>query len=275
MAIKPTGLTAVAGNLLTSNQASNSSSTGSVAVTITTPTAGHLLVLGAAANASASAVSFTAPSGWSTLYADAAFTFRWGVALFYKIADGTEGPTVTVTSSGTAMDAIYEEVSGNAGTSPGDQSGHATGATPVALATGGATAQANEIAFVIAHSTDHEQLDRGYRIQQSEPVRRHGGRVALLRQVLTATGTVSTSVSQISATRHSRPPSARSRAAHGRAEPGGRYLHAAGCGRDGGRHGRAGQRYRNDHGRGQRRDCAHLDRRGGRGPLPGLFQSQR
>ena len=48
VAIQPTGLTAVAGNLLTQNQASNYNGTGtSLAVTITTPTAGHLLILAA------------------------------------------------------------------------------------------------------------------------------------------------------------------------------------------------------------------------------------
>lgn len=201
IAVQPTGLAGIAGNLVTSNATSTTVGTGNNTVTlsITTPASGHLMVLGVKANFSTSQ-SINTPSGWSVLVNPSPFSAAHS-ALFYKISNGTE-TSVTVTTTANvsgSLDVTYVEVAGNAA-SPADASGSiASSATPATVSTTGSTAQANEIVIVMAHGTLTATLAAsGFSSLAQANSASAAGRYALFAKVVTATGTQSATITQTS-----------------------------------------------------------------------------
>jgi len=157
------------------------------------PTPGNVLVA-AVVVSQASNPAFATPAGWTK-----AFTPARG-AVFWKVSDGTE-QTVTVNLAAGETAKVLRmwvvELNGVSTTNPFDQSGSAiftSTVTSVTPTTGGATAQAGEwaIAMVSHNGTNDggESATNGFALLATG-----NGRDIGASKVLTATGTISTTIS--------------------------------------------------------------------------------
>lgn len=129
----------------------NDSATNSVTITITTPTAGNLLIAGF--NAAAGDQSTMAgPAGFTRAVITDSIT-SGASAIFWRIADGTEGTSLTFSGSGTATycNVNFTEWSspGTWPTSPVDAVGFTNGVsgTTATVTASAATTQAEVLAY--------------------------------------------------------------------------------------------------------------------------------
>lgn len=113
-------------------------------------TAGNLLICWATCGGVATLP--TPPTGWSTGVQQAGTSCS--ASVFYKIAVGTEGTTVTVPSvAGGTLKAQLAEYTGAVLSSPADQSGGAAGTTsPIVATAGGADAAAGNLVVAASHA---------------------------------------------------------------------------------------------------------------------------
>jgi hypothetical protein len=181
-------------------QAVANSGTGSAVLTITAPTAGNLLIVGIGNTGAKTAI--VTPTGYTAVdpgYDNAGA--NPAVKMFYRIADGTEGTSLTCTGSagGKVRAALAEYNSTNgAFSAPSDQSNGAGVASGASIASGSITPTGTEFVAVVVLNLATTAVTVGPSFTNSFTSRAtaDSGRVALADQIVTGgSGSYSTTAS--------------------------------------------------------------------------------